>query len=156
MRVVNSPAHTFSLSKLPNRRLLKIRVFVVVALLSGLTSATQRRARTPSSLGRDYPSALAAADRFLHAWQARDEETGLLMLSEEAKQHASEDALEDFFSSGADAAYEIGRGKQLNSGRYSFPVTLYLTPSDKNRRPRYSTLIVVRTGKDDWAIERVP
>ena len=37
----------------------------------------------------------------------------------------SEDRLEEFFSPGADAAYEISRGRKMDSGRYVFPVTLF-------------------------------
>ena len=74
---------------------------------------------------RGYISALAAANRFLQAWQNQDHETGLLMLTDDAKQHSSEERMEAFFSSGADAAYEIARGKKMKAGRYAFPVTLF-------------------------------
>ena len=47
------------------------------------------------------------------------------MLTDAAKQHSSEERMEAFFSSGADAAYEIARGKKVKGGRYAFPVTLF-------------------------------
>jgi hypothetical protein len=72
-----------------------------------------------------YAAALAAANRFLAAWQAQDRENGLVMLTEAAKPHGSEDRLEEFFSPGADAAYEISRGRKMDGGRYVFPVTLF-------------------------------
>ena len=44
-----------------------------------------------------YKSALAAANRFLQAWQNQDHETGLLMLTDVAKQGSSPDAHGEFF-----------------------------------------------------------
>jgi len=29
-------------------------------------------------------------------------------------------------------------------------------PDRKPERPRYSTVVVVRSGKDDWAIDKLP
>jgi hypothetical protein len=107
---------------------------------------------------RGYVSALAAANRFLQAWQNQDHETGLLMLTDAAKQHSSEDRTESFFSSGADAAYEIARGRKMKGGRYAFPVTLFPFHSGttKSDRPQKSAIVVVRTGKDEWSIDRLP
>ena len=111
-----------------------------------------------AGLDRGYVSALAAANRFLQAWQNQDHETGLLMLTDAAKQHSSVELLESFFSSGMDAAYEIARGKKVSAGQYTFPVTLFPAHSDtaKSSRPQKSEIVVVRTGKDEWAIDRLP
>ena len=80
------------------------------------------------------------------------------MLTDEAKQHSSEDRLDSFFSSGAEAAYEIARGKRMKAGRYAFPVTLFPFHSSaaKSDRPQKSEIVVVQTGKDEWAIDRLP
>ena len=56
--------------------------------------------RLPPHSDPGYISALSAANRFLQAWQNQDHETGLLMLTDDAKQHSSEEGLEAFFSSG--------------------------------------------------------
>jgi hypothetical protein len=111
-----------------------------------------------TSVDRGYVSALGAANRFLQAWQNQDHETGLLMLTDAAKQHSSEDRMEVFFSSGADAAYEIARGKRVKAGRYVFPVTLFPFHSGttKSDRPQKSEIVVVRTGKEEGAIDRLP
>lgn len=80
------------------------------------------------------------------------------MLTDAAKQSSSADRLEVFFSSGPDTAYEIARGKKLKVGRYAFPVTLFASRSDNNRpgsRQR-SEIVVVRAGKDEWAIDKLP
>ena len=99
-------------------------------------------------------SALAAANRFLHAWQNQDHETGIVMLADTARQHASPESLQSFFSPGPDAAYEIAHGQRLKAGEYAFPLVLF--GSAEGPRPRYCKLLVVHAGKDDWAVERLP
>jgi len=139
-----------------------LTLFVLVGVLSAVLLmivpawARASHAKPASAPGREYRTALAAADRFLHAWQAQDQETGLLMLSDSAKRRASEDALAEFFAAGPSAAYEIGRGKLLRGGRYSFPVVLYFTANEHNRRPRASVIVITNSGKDDWVVDRLP
>jgi hypothetical protein len=133
---------------------LILSVVVVRPLL-----AAKSKPAGPAGTDRDYIMALAAADRFLHAWQTQDHEAGLLMLSDTAKQHTSENYLQTFFAPGASAqqAFEIGRGKKLRGGRYVFAVTLFNIREDRKRaHPRFSQLIVIRTGKDDWLVDKLP
>ena len=126
-----------------------------------MSTSADARNKHSSSLAvpdRGYSSALAAANRFLQAWQNQDRETGLLMLTDAAKQTSSQERMESFFSSGNDAAYEIARGKKLKAGRYAFPVTLFTAHSDSSQpgRPQRSQIVVVRAGKDEWAIDKLP
>jgi hypothetical protein len=139
--------------------------FLILAVLFAIlfASAAARNRPAPSiTTGSDpgYVSALAAANRFLQAWQNQDHETGLLMLTDAAKQLSSEDRLELFFSSssGSDSAYEIARGKRLKAGRYAFPITLFAFHSGTNQsdRPQKSEIVVVLTGKNEWAIDKLP
>ena len=102
-----------------------------------------------------YGSALAAANRFLHAWQAEDHETGIMMLSDSARQHVSSDRLQSFFSPGPDAAYEIARGKRVTAAAYEFPVVLFGASGTPTHR-RVCTMIVTRSGKNEWAVDRLP
>jgi hypothetical protein len=102
-----------------------------------------------------YGSALAAANRFLHAWQTQDHETGIMMLTDSARQHATRDQLQEFFSSGPDAAYEIRRGKRLSTAEYSFPVVLFNSSNAANHSHACS-IVMVKAGKDDWAVDRLP
>ena len=124
------------------------------------SAASKTRLPPTISTGSDpgYVSALAAANRFLQAWQNQDHETGLLMLTDAAKELSSEDRLELFFSSGSDTAYEIARGKKLKPGRYAFPITLFSSSSATNKsdRPQRSEIVVVLTGKNEWAIDKLP
>lgn len=136
---------------------------ILVPLFAGLlaaptTAKTKPPASRTSGSTRGYASALAAANRFLQAWQNQDHETGLLMLSDEAKQHSSEEQLEEFFASGPDGAYEIARGKRLKAGRYTFPATLFSARSGMEGKARFrrSVIVVVRAGEDEWAIDRLP
>jgi hypothetical protein len=139
------------------------------AILSASVSAKNKPLPSISSRpDPGYISALSAANRFLQAWQDQDHETGLLMLTDAAKQHSSEERIATFFSSGSDAAYEIARGKRLKAGRYAFPVTLFTSHSSTSQpspaqssptqatRPQKSEIVVVRTGKDEWAIDKLP
>ena len=107
---------------------------------------------------QDYIAALAAANRFLSAWQSQDHETAILLLSDKLKQHTREDRLDTFFSPGArtQQAYEISSGKKLSPGRYLFRVTLFNSNRQKSPRPRSSQLVVTRSGKNDWTIDKLP
>ena len=129
---------------------------VIILLFSLATTSIARTAHhvSRSSFDPAYGSALAAANRFLHAWQNQDHETGIVMLADTARQHASPESLQSFFSPGADAAYEIAHGQRLKAGEYAFPLVLF--GSAEGPRPRYCKLLVVHAGKDDWAVERLP
>jgi len=135
-----------------------LRALSAIVLTICLAVPARARGKAAPGAGRDYPYALAAADQFLHAWQSQDQETGLLMLSDAAKRRASEDSLAEFFAPGPGAAYEIGRGKVLKGGRYSFPVVVYSPRAGKGRTPyrRFSEIIIGRSGKDDWVVDRLP
>jgi hypothetical protein len=102
-----------------------------------------------------YGSALAAANRFLRAWQDQDQETGIMMLSDAARQSLSPDKLQSFFSPGPDAAYEIAHGKRVNAAAYEFPVVLF-GASAAPSRPRACTVVLTRSGKSDWTIDKLP
>jgi hypothetical protein len=127
-------------------------VLVILCLVSTLSLARTPKAgaHTPDAA---YGSALAAANRFLNAWQAQDHETGIIMLTDAARQHTTPELLQTFFSPGERPAYEISRGRRMNDRAYVFPVVLFAT---RGSRPHYCKIIVTRSGKDDWAIENLP
>lgn len=80
-------------------------------------------------MDQGYVSALAAANRFLYAWQTQDSESGVLMLTDDAKTRLSEDRLQLFFTHAAGASYQITRGRKLRDGRYAFAVALFVAGS---------------------------
>ena len=115
--------------------------------------------RTPPTA--DYVTALATANRFLEAWQAGDHEAGLLLLSDEARRHSTEQKLQDFFDSrpGVRQAFEIRGGVRLKSGAYRFPVTLLefdARSGHAKARSRSGALVVARSGKNDWVVNGLP
>lgn len=78
-----------------------------------------------------------------------------MMLTDAAREHASRDQLQEFFSTGADAAFEIRRGKRLSTAEFAFPVVLF-DASNAANHPRVRKIIIVKAGKDDWAVDRLP
>ncbi len=124
-------------------------------MLSSLSLA----ARTPSapSLDPSYVYALAAADHFLQAWQSGDAEQGMVLLTGHAKETSSSEAIEKFFSNSENSAYQIDAGRLLKRGRYEFPVVLVTGTAAKSRvRRRFSSIVVVDTGRNDWAVDKLP
>jgi hypothetical protein len=89
----------------------------------------------------------------LHAWQTGDLETGMVLISDQVRRSHNADALEQFFSGDADRAYEIGRGRG-QPGRYCFPVVLITQAGGLHRR--FSEMMLVRTSRNDWAIDKLP
>jgi hypothetical protein len=133
------------------------RVVISFLLLLSICSQSfaHQHKKHPRTVDPLYGSALAAANRFLHAWQSEDHETGIMMLSDSARQSLSPDKLQNFFSPGPDAAYEISRGKRVNSAAYEFPVVLFGVSSAPSR-PHECTMIVSRSGKSEWAVDKIP
>jgi hypothetical protein len=136
----------------------------VLALGCGLIltapADARRKAKAEAvSFDRGYVSALAAANQFMHAWQMQDEEAGVMMMTDAAKLGVTAERLETFLSPGSDMeqSYEIGRGRKLSEGRYIFPVALFSTTSGKRAvRPRLSQIVVTGSGKNDWAVDKLP
>jgi hypothetical protein len=127
---------------------------LILCVLLVLPSA----AKTPASaMDPGYVSALAAADHLLQAWQSGDIESGVALLTSHAKDAATSDTVEKFFSGSELSSYEIGRGKLLKRGRYEFPIVLVSgTSKDAHSHRRFSSIIVVNTGNNDWAVDKLP
>ena len=120
-------------------------------------SASSARNRPAPATDSGYVLALAAADHFLQAWQAGDLENGMALLTGNAKNAANRDVVERFFSNPEPSGYEINRGKLVKRGRYEFPVVLVTVPSRNVQvRRRFFSVVVVNTGNNDWAVDRLP
>ena len=102
-----------------------------------------------------YSTALATANRFLHTWQTQDHEAGIMMLSDRARAHASRDELQAFFSPSEQAAFEIQHGTRVNGGEYVFPVVLFGL-ADNAQPPHICRIIIMRTSKGDWVVDKLP
>jgi hypothetical protein len=125
--------------------------FIFISLPSSARTHNQSSRKIDSS----YSSALAAANRFLNAWQTEDHETGIVMLTDSAREHASAEKLQSFFSPGPQAAYEIAHGYRLRAGVYVFPVVLFAAAAASVDR-HACTVIIRRLGKTDWGIDKLP
>jgi hypothetical protein len=138
----------------PNSALYDWLPSLIVCVLMLLSPVA---AKTPpaSALEVGYVSALAAADHFLQAWQSGDVESGMVLLSSHAKEKATTDAVDKFFSNPAPSGYEIGRGKLLKRGRYEFPVVLVIASKNRAHR-RFSSIVMVDTGRNEWAVDKLP
>lgn len=110
------------------------------------------KATVPSDPG--YVSALATANRFLHAWQSGDLENGVVLLSDGLRHSQNADKLEDFFSKSAERAFEISTGRG-HPGRYSFPIVLVVSKGAHATR-RSSEITLVDAGKNDWVVDKLP
>ena len=102
-----------------------------------------------------YSTALATANRFLHAWQTQDHEAGIMMLSDTARERTSLDQLQAFFSPSEQAAFEIQRGSRINGGEYVFPVVLFGI-EESEQRPHTCKIVIMRTSKGDWVVGKLP
>lgn len=128
-------------------------LLIFVALLLALAAMGQ----AAPVVEPGYVSALAAANHLLQAWQSGDVESGMVLLTRHAKKTASPDVVEKFFSNPGPSAYEIGHGKLLKRGRYEFPVVLLTSASkDVGKHRRLSSIVVVNTGNNDWAVDKLP
>lgn len=134
---------------------MRCRALWLIIFLSTYGWAHTPRGKRQARPDPAYGAALQAADRFLHAWQAQDREAGIMMLSDRARQRMSPEQVEEFFSPGTDAAFEIEHGKRHRSGEYVFPVALF-GAADSSRRARFGQIVIVEAGKDDWAVEKLP
>jgi hypothetical protein len=137
------------------REVSRLVVMSLILYFTLLLSPLAAKTRAASGLDAGYVRALAAADHFLQAWQTGDIENGTALLSSHAKEVATTEGVEKFFSNPGPSAYEIVRGKLLKRGRYEFPVVL-LSGAPKNSRRRFSSIVLVNTGDNDWAVDKLP
>lgn len=129
---------------------------VLLCLLLALSNASGARIKKSPRTDADYISALSLADRFLCAWQSHDHEAGLLMLTDAAKQHTTENRLGEFFSGNrGPQAFIVSTGRRIDNGGYEFPVAL-LNLSGPSIHRRFSHITVIRAGKHEWAVDTLP
>ena len=136
----------------PNVR--SVAVVLLLALPAWGAGSHRNRPNRPAPADSGYVFALATANRFLYAWQMGDLETGMVLLSDPVRHSQNPEKLERLFAAGSGRSYEIARGKG-NRGRYSFPLVLVSTQGSQVRR-RLSEIVVVNTGKNDWAVDKLP
>jgi hypothetical protein len=134
------------------RRSTSFLLFLAIAASSN--AASHPHSNKGKVEDASYVYALAAANRFLNAWQIGDLETGMLLISDHVRQSRTPAELEQLFSSVANRAYEIGHGKGGGS-RYSFPLALVTEGGGRVHR-RYTEIVIVKSGKNDWLVDKLP
>jgi hypothetical protein len=136
---------------------LVARLLSLVLCAALLQSPLGAKTRLGANLDPGYVPALGAADHFLQAWQSGDAESGMVLLSAHAKEMASSDAVAEFFSKPGPLAYEIDRGRLVKRGRYEFPVVLVSVSSTNTQlHRRFSSIVLVNTGYNEWAVDKLP
>jgi hypothetical protein len=132
--------------------LFLVSVFLTASVWAG---SHGHPARQENPLDPGYVFALAAANHFLQAWQTGDLEKGTVMLSDSLRHSQDADKLEQFFSNATDRAFEITRGHG-HQGRYIFPVVLVTPRGSSHVTRKFSEIILVETGKNDWVVDKLP
>ena len=140
-----------------NVRVLHGVMFLLLCWLPA-TAAGKSKSQRTTSVDQNYVAALATAHHFLQAWETHDQETAVLLLSDAARKHVSDEQLTNFLDEEAPAAYEIAHGRKIRAGLYAFPIALFPQSSEPRRaiHPRYANLIILNTGKNGWAIDKLP
>ena len=128
----------------------------------GAAPAQRARSRAATGADQDYVLALTAADKFMVAWSTRNQDDGLALLSPRLKNKFPEDYFRYYISGLSNPhhqAFEIGRGKRLPSGGFSFPVTMYMHYSGQKEStpfPKPLTIRVIQAGPESWLVDDLP
>ncbi len=132
---------------------LPVTLILLLSLLPA-AAAKKHHSKPPDPPDPNYVFALATTNRFLHAWQTDDLETGMVLLSDRVRHSQDPEKFEQFFAGSTDRAFEISRG-QGSHGRYRFAIVLVTSAGTRIRR-RFSEIIVVDSGKNDWVVDKLP
>ena len=133
---------------------IRLAVCLLLATVPVWARSHSHPAKQESSSDPGYVYALAAANRFLHAWQTGDAEAGMVLLGDRVRRSQNADQLEQFFANATGRAFEIERGRG-HHGRYSFPVVL-VTSAGSHVTRRSSEIILIDAGKNDWVVDKLP
>jgi len=141
------------------RMLRRTSLFLILSMALLAPCRGESRDKASHSANREGPGyvlALGVADKFLQAWQAADVESGTVLLSTSARKHLTSDMLEQYFAGHENAAYEISRGKLVKRGEYEFPVALITSATKQGIRRRFSRILIVQAGNNDWVVDKLP
>ncbi|HLY59911.1 MAG TPA: hypothetical protein VKV95_04010 [Terriglobia bacterium] len=134
----------------------------MIILAANSAPAQKARSRSAGGIDQDYVLALTTADQFMFAWATRNQDNGMALLSPRLKNKFPEDYFR-YYLSGLEnphhQAYEIGRGKRLPSGAFSFPVAMYMHYSGQKESvavPKPLTIVVIQSGPESWLVDELP
>jgi hypothetical protein len=147
VNTVNFPWHDFP----------KVRFFALVSCLLLFPGFVAARGRADvAKIDSDYAGALAAADRFLHAWQTQGSRKRTVDAHRCGKGAFVRTAAAGVFLARGRGGLPDQWREEVESGRYAFPVALLESPAKGQVRRRYSEIIVMRTRTQDWVVDKMP
>ena len=133
---------------------------VILLLLVGLP--VEGQVLEPSIPAR-YVEALQIADSFLWGWVHRDADAGMKLISHgllsKLKQKNQEEWFKQYMiglSNPHHLSFEIGPGKEINSKRFVFPVTLYEYYTGEPKAFKYKSKIELIREGDSWRVDVLP
>ena len=118
--------------------------------------ARKRKAPTQPAADSNYVAALAIANRLLDAWQNNDQAGAMPLITNRAKQQSTEEGIDKLFSGPAMRAFEITRGRSLRQESYHFAIVLLQADDSGRTTRRFTELVVINTGRNDWAVDKLP
>lgn len=133
-----------------------LRSMVLPLVLAATLAAQAPKSKPIATVNVHYASALSVADHFLQAWQSGDVENGMALLTAHAKQASSRENLDRFFATAEPVGYEITRGKTLKHRSYEFPVVLVERSETGHVHLHFSSIVIVNTANNDWAVDKLP
>ena len=133
-----------------------ILALLTVALAASPQAWARKHKATPNAPDASYPAALAVADHFLIAWQNNDPSAAMPLITNHAKQLATEEGIDKLFSGPTDRAFEIPHANSARAGRYAFSAVLLQTDTEGHLHRQFVNFVVINTGKNDWAVDKLP
>ena len=137
-------------------------LLVIMILSASSVPAQKARSRAAGAIDQDYVLALTAADQFMFAWATRNQDDAMALLSPRLKNKFPEDYFRYYISGLSNPhhqAFEIGRGKRLPSGGFSFPVAMYMHYSGQKESiafPKPLSVVVIQSGPESWLVDELP
>ncbi|MHB8653416.1 MAG: hypothetical protein ACYDA9_06010 [Terriglobia bacterium] len=137
--------------------LLGVMIFAAIP-----TPARTATRHAGNLIDQDYVLALSAADQFMVAWATRNQDDGLALLSPRLKNKFPEDYFRYYISGLSNPhheAFEVGRGKRLSSGGFSFPVVMYMHYTGQKENispPKPLTIVMIQAGPESWLVDELP
>ncbi len=135
---------------------------IIIILFLLIAFGAEGKALTPSTPAA-YVQALQTVDSFLWAWVNRDAEAGRRLISHDLSSKLHEGKNEEWFkdymvgvSNPHHHSFEIGHGKEMNPGRFVFPVTLYEYYTGDPKAFKYKSKIEVIRERDSWRVDVLP
>ena len=134
----------------------------LMILMPNSSPAQKARGRAGDAIDQDYVLALTVADQFMFAWATRNQDDGLALLSPRLKGKFPEEYFRYYLtglSNPHHQAFEVGRGKRLPSGNFSFPVAMYehyTGQKESVEHPKPLTIVVIQSGPESWLVDELP